>query len=96
MPIPDFVIVLNNDKEALYELKQFQIPLIGLIDTDMDPTDFLYKFFGNNDSVENIEFFFDFLKEAVKEGRLIEQQRFYGLFLAKIKKNLLKKKTYQN
>ena len=88
MPIPDFVILLNNDKEALYELKQFQIPLIGLVDTDMNPQDFLYKFFSNNDSIENIDFFFEFLKETIKQGRLVEQQQYYYIFLNKIKKNL--------
>jgi small subunit ribosomal protein S2 len=92
MPFPDFVIFLNDDAEAMFEIKKLQIPLIGLVDTNMNPNDFLYKFFGNNDSTENIEFFFTFLKEAVQEGRLKEQQLFYYYFIYKLKTELLSKK----
>jgi len=76
--------MLDNNTEALFELKKFKYPLIGLVDTDMEPQNFLYKFMGNNDAVETIEFFFDFLKEAAKEGRLKEQQVFYKAFLHKL------------
>lgn len=87
-PIPDFIVFLDNDVEALYELKKFQIPLIGLVDTDMNPDEYLYKFFGNNDSIENFEFFFEFLKETIKEGRNIEQDLFYQYFILKIKSKI--------
>jgi len=90
-PFPDLIIFLNKDDEALYEIKQLQIPLIGFVDTNMFPNDFLYKMLGNNDSVETINFFFDFLKEAVSEGRLQEQQLFYITFIFKLKKLLLVK-----
>lgn len=88
-PIPDFVIFLDQNKDALKEIQDLQIPLIGLVDSNMDPDQFLYKILGNNDSVESIEFLFDFLKEAVKEGRLREQNYFYLYFLNKIKKEIL-------
>lgn len=91
MPIPDFVIFLDKNTEALAELKKFQIPLIGIVDTNMNPNDFVYKFFGNNDSMESIEFFFEFLDESIKEGRLKEQQLFYFYFIYKLKKKLLNK-----
>lgn len=88
MPIPDFVVFLDQNEDALYELKKMQIPFIGLVDTNMNPNDFLYKFFGNNDSIKNIEFFFEFLQAAIKEGRLKEQQAFYFYFVFKLKKIL--------
>ena len=89
MPISDFIIFLDHNEDAFYELQKFQLPLIGLVDTNMNPKPFLYKFFGNNDAVENIEFFFEFLTETLKEGRLIEQQKFYSYFMYKIKTNIL-------
>jgi ribosomal protein S2 len=92
MPIPDFIIMLDNNELALHEIKNLQIPLIGFVDTDMNPNDFVYKFFGNNDSVENLEFFFEFLKEAAKEGRLKEQQLFFFYLLLNIKKKIYGKK----
>jgi ribosomal protein S2 len=92
MPIPDFFIFLDQNCEAEFELKKFKIPFLGLVDTNMDPNIFLYKFFGNNDSIENIQFFFKFLIETLKEGRLKEQSQFYRFFIKKIKKNLYKKR----
>ncbi len=86
MPIPDFVIFLDKNEEALFELKKFNVPLIGIVDSDMNPHDFIYKFFGNNDSMESLEFFFEFLKETIQEGRLKEQQLFYSYFMFKIRK----------
>jgi len=90
MPLPDFFVFLDKDEEAFFELKKMHVPMIGLVDTDMNPDDYLYKFLGNNDGLENIEFFFDFIKETVKEGRLKEQQLFYYYFLYKLKNIVLK------
>lgn len=100
MPLPDFFVFLDKDEEAFFELKKMHVPMIGLVDTDMNPDDYLYKFLGNNDGLENIEFFFDFIKETVKEGRLKEQQLFYYYFLYKLKnivlKNEYKKETFKD
>jgi small subunit ribosomal protein S2 len=96
MPLPDFYVFLDKDEDAFFELKKMHVPMIGLVDTDMDPDNFLYKFLGNNDTIENIEFFFDFIKETVKEGRLKEQQLFYYYFLYKLKKILNNQKVLKN
>ena len=58
----------------------------------MNPEDFIYKLLGNNDSVKNLEFFFEFLLEAVKEGRLKEQQLFFFYLIYNIKKKIYKTK----
>ena len=92
MPLPDFFIMLDKDPLALQELKNLQVPLIGFVDTNMNPEDFIYKLLGNNDSVKNLEFFFEFLLEAVKEGRLKEQQLFFFYLIYNIKKKLYKTK----
>lgn len=96
MPLPDFFVFLDKDEDAFFELKKMHVPMIGLVDTDMNPDEYLYKFFGNNDGLENIEFFFDFIKETVKEGRLKEQQLFYYYFIFKLKQIIQKKKVPQN
>ncbi len=92
MPIPDFIIMLDKDIVALDEIKKLQIPLIGVVDSDMNPEDFVFKFMGNNDSIENLEFFFEFLKEAAKEGRIKEQQLFFFYLISNIKKKVYGKK----
>lgn len=92
-PIPDFLLVLHGNEEILKESSNLQIPILGLVDTNTDPDYFLYKFFGNNDSIENIQFLFEFINEAIKEGRLKEQQLFFFYLLIKVKKNINKKKN---
>lgn len=96
MPLPDFFVFLDKDEDAFFELKKMHVPMIGLVDTDMNPDEYLYKFFGNNDGLENIEFFFDFIKETVKEGRLKEQQLFYYYFIFKLKKIISKQNSSQS
>jgi small subunit ribosomal protein S2 len=88
MPIPDFIIMLDKDPIALHEIKNLQIPLIGIVDTDMNPDDFIYKFFGNNDSIDYLDFFFSFIVEAINEGRLKEQHLFYLYLILKIKEKI--------
>lgn len=95
-PTPDFLVVLNSSKDVIDESINLQIPILGLVDSDIDPNNFLYKFFGNNDSLKNIDFFFIFLKEAIKEGRLKEQQLFFYYLLIKLKKNINQKKIKTN
>lgn len=90
-PIPDFFLFLEKNDEAFFELSQYKVPLIGLVDTNMDPTSFLYPFFSNNDSVENLEFFFFFLKDCIQEGRLQEQQQYYTQLILKLKKIIIGK-----
>lgn len=80
--------MLHADETVLKESINLQIPILGLVDTNMDPDFFLYKFFGNNDSIENIQFLFEFINEAIKEGRLKEQQLFFFYLLIKLKKNI--------
>jgi small subunit ribosomal protein S2 len=61
-PIPDFLLVLNSNDDVIKESINLQIPILGLIDSNINPDNFLYKIFGNNDSIKNIYFFFNFLK----------------------------------
>lgn len=91
-PLPDFLLLLDPNKSAIKEAKNLQIPILGLVDSNTDPDDFLYKFFGNDDSIESVEFFFEFLKEAIKEGRLKEQELFLFFFLNKLKRKIKNKK----
>jgi ribosomal protein S2 len=51
--VADFFILLDKDPIAMRELYNLQVPLIGFVDTNMNPNDFIYKLFGNNDSIKN-------------------------------------------
>jgi small subunit ribosomal protein S2 len=85
-PIPDFVFFFNNDKKALKEIQHLHIPVIGITDSNTNPDSFLYNLPGNDDSLESIQFFCNFLEQAIVEGKQKDQERFFLFCLKKIKK----------
>ncbi|KAI1320032.1 37S ribosomal protein, mitochondrial [Mortierella claussenii] len=67
---PDLVIVLNplENTIAIKEATRFNIPTIGITDTDVDPRTVSYPIPANDDSVRGVELVAKVLAEAVKEG----------------------------
>jgi small subunit ribosomal protein S2 len=86
--IPDFVLVLAPDRGALHEAVNADIPLVGLVDTNTNPAPFLYPVYGNDDSVESLQFMLDLLRQGVIEGRRREHETFALTLVKKIKAQL--------
>jgi ribosomal protein S2 len=74
----------------LKEIVKSKIPLMGLVDSNMNPEFFLYPFIGNNDSIESIKFCFSLLALSQKESMIQERKTLYYLVLLKIKQMLKK------
>jgi len=87
-PFPDYVIFLNSNQLAITEIYQLDFPLFGLIDSNINKDFFLYKFYGNNDAIESIIFFFEIIREGLQEGRSQEQEQFFFLLRFYIKSYL--------
>tara|TARA_B100001142_G_scaffold300436_1_gene325211 strand:+ start:33977 stop:34729 length:753 start_codon:yes stop_codon:yes gene_type:complete len=85
-PIPDFVFFFNQDINALKEVQQLNIPMIGITDSNSNPDNLLYNLPGNDDSLESIQFFCNFLEQAILEGKQKDQERFFLFCLKKLKK----------
>lgn len=85
---PDFVLVLARDAGALHEIRNAELPLMGIVDSNEDPSPFLYPVFANNDSIESIQFVLDLIKRGIEEGRKREQEAFALLMIRKIKQHL--------
>ena len=86
--IPDFVLVLATDRGALHEIRNAEVPLLGLADTDTDPSPYLYPVFANDDSLDSINFVLDLIQRGVEEGRRREQEAFALLLVRKVKQCL--------
>jgi len=86
--IPDFVLVLATDRGAIHEIRNAEVPILGLSDTDSDPSPFLYPVFANDDSLDSINFMLDLIQRGVEEGRRREQEAFALLLVRKIKQGL--------
>lgn len=84
-PIPDFVFLFNNDSLALNEINKLNIPVIGITDSNTNPSNYLYQLPGNDDSLESMQFFCNFLEKAIEEGQFKDQERFFLFCFKKLK-----------
>lgn len=69
LPEAIFVIDAKNEKTAVDEAKTRGIPVIALLDTNVNPDDIAYGIPSNDDAVKTIEMMTRLIAEAVKEGK---------------------------
>lgn len=68
--IPSMIFVLDviQDKTAVEEARILGIPVIGVCDTNSDPTNVTYPIPGNDDSTRAIDLYCSAMEDAVIEG----------------------------
>lgn len=62
------VIDINNEKTAVAEAKRLGIPVVGLVDTNSDPSLIDYPIPGNDDAVKSVRIILSILQEAIQRG----------------------------
>ncbi len=76
-----FIVDINKDSTALREAIRVKIPVIAIVDTNVDPTDVTYPVPGNDDSIRAISAVVRIMTDAVIEGRKgfeTEEKEAYG------------------
>ena len=79
--LPDavFVIDLKSEEIAVREAARLRIPIIGLVDTNCDPTPIDYVIPGNDDAIRSCELVIGTIGSAIEEGagawRVQEEKR---------------------
>ena len=68
-PAALIVVDAMEDRNAVREAKNLNIPVIAVVDTNVDPSDIDYVIPGNDDSVKATELFLNYFVEAIKEGK---------------------------
>ena len=63
-----FVIDTKNEEIAVAEANRLGIPVIGLVDTNSDPSLINYPIPGNDDAVKSIRIIVETLMEAIQSG----------------------------
>lgn len=86
--VPDFMLVFATDRGALHEAGNLDIPLFGMVDSNINPRPYLYPVFGNDDSYRSIQFMLDILARATEEGRKREHEAFATVMVSKLKEKL--------
>ena len=67
---PGAVVVIDviTDANAVKEAKTLGVPVIGIVDTNADPTPIDYVIPANDDAIKGLELLLDYLTAAVAEG----------------------------
>ena len=71
---PGLVIVIDTltDKYAIAEAKNLGVPVVGVVDTNADPSAVDYVIPGNDDAIKGTELLLDYFAAAVAEGKTKE------------------------
>ncbi len=67
-PAAMFIIDTKHEQIAVAEANRLEIPVIGLVDTNSDPTIIDYPIPGNDDSSKSIRLIVEVIMEAVQDG----------------------------
>ena len=68
LPAAVFIIDTKNEEIAVAEANRLDIPVVGLVDTNSDPTVIDYPIPGNDDAVKSIRIIVETVMEAIQEG----------------------------
>lgn len=68
-PAAIIVVDAHEEKNAIKEAKVLNIPVIALVDTNVDPTAIDYVIPCNDDSIKATSLVLDYFVEAIKEGK---------------------------
>jgi small subunit ribosomal protein S2 len=68
LPGAMFVVDIKNEAIAIAEARILGIPVVGLVDTNSDPSQVEYPIPGNDDAVKSIRIIVETLTEAVQNG----------------------------
>jgi small subunit ribosomal protein S2 len=68
LPSAVFVLDSNHEAIAVAEAKRLNIPCVGLVDTNSDPTQLAYPIPGNDDAVKSIRIIVDTVVAAIQSG----------------------------
>jgi len=68
--IPDLIFIIDTNIESLAvaEAKKLSIPIIGVLDTNSDPTGIDYPIPGNDDARRSINLYCELLKKTIKDA----------------------------
>jgi len=63
-----FIVDAMHEAIAIREARRLQIPTIGIVDTNSDPTVLDFPIPANDDSVKSLRIIFEYLQEAITQG----------------------------
>jgi len=68
LPGAVFVVDILNEEIAVNEAKRMNIPCVGLVDTNSDPTKVTFPIPGNDDAVKSVRLIVSVISDAIQAG----------------------------
>ena len=74
--LPDAIFIVDTKKEkiAVAEASRLGIPIVGVVDTNCDPTPINYPIPGNDDAIRSIRLFTQMVSDTVLTSRAFVQE----------------------
>ncbi len=64
-----FIFDVVNDSNAVKEANKLHIPIVGLVDTNADPSSITYPIPANDDAIKTLQLMADYVKAAIESGK---------------------------
>jgi small subunit ribosomal protein S2 len=64
-----FIIDIVHDVNAVREAKKLGIPIVAMVDTNVDPTNVTYPIPANDDAIKTIQLILDYVQKAIETGK---------------------------
>ena len=64
-----YVTDVNHDINAVREARKLGVPIVGIVDTNADPTLIDYPIPANDDAIKTIKLISDYVQQAIETGR---------------------------
>lgn len=68
---PGVMVIFDvlTDQNAVKEANKLNIPIVGIVDTNADPTDITYPVPANDDAIKTLQLIADYVGQAIKNGQ---------------------------
>ena len=64
-----FVFDVQNDANAVREANKLNIPIVGLVDSNVDPSDITYPIPANDDAIKTMQLIASYVQQAIQSGK---------------------------
>lgn len=64
-----FVADVVTDAIAVKEANRLNVPVVGVVDTNADPSKIAYPIPANDDAIKSVQLIVDYIKQAIAEGQ---------------------------
>ena len=74
---PDLIVILDvlKDKLAVLEAKKLNIPIIGIVDTNADPSLIDYVIPGNDDAIRSINIYKSYFQQTIEDATAFQDKQ---------------------